>query len=71
VVLLEPERIDIQDLERKLDRGEPVFFIDTRSAHAWEESGLKIPGAVRLHYRDIEAHLDELPRDRTIVTYCT
>jgi rhodanese-related sulfurtransferase len=71
VVPLEPKRISIRELERKLDKGEPVFFLDTRSSHAWEESGVKIPGAVRLHYREIEAHLDELPHDRTIVTYCT
>ncbi len=68
---MEPVRIDIDALKRKLDRGEPVFIIDSRSTHAWEESDVVIPGSIRLHYQEIEGHLGELPRDRTIVTYCT
>lgn len=66
-----PTRISAVEVKRRLDRGEPVFFIDTRSLAAWEESDIKIPGARRIHYSELEAHLAELPRDRTIVTYCT
>jgi len=68
---MEPVRIDIDELKWKLDHGEPVFIIDTRSHESWEGSNLKIPGSVRLHYHYLEEHLDEVPRDRTIVTYCT
>jgi rhodanese-related sulfurtransferase len=68
---MEPVRIGIDELKWKLDHGEPVFIIDTRGPESWEGSNHKIPGAVRLHYEELEEHLDELPRDRTIVTYCT
>lgn len=68
---MEPPRIEIDELKQKLDRGEPVFIIDTRSHLAWDSSNVKIPGAVRLHYRDLETRLGEVPRDRTIVAYCT
>ena len=68
---MEPKRITIGELKQKLDQGEPVFIIDTRGPGAWESSDVKIKGAVRLHYHDLEARLDEVPRDRTIVTYCT
>ena len=68
---MEPPRIEIEELKRKLDRGEPVFIIDTRSHAAWSGSDEKIPGAVRLHYNYLEQRLDEVPRDRTIVAYCT
>jgi rhodanese-related sulfurtransferase len=71
VVFLEPVRIDIDELKWKIEHHEPIFIIDTRSPPAWEASPVKIPGARRRHYNDLEAHLDELPRDRTIVTYCT
>ena len=68
---MEPVRIDVNKLKWKLDHGEPVLIIDTRSPASWEGSNHQIPGAVRLHYHELEEHLDELPRDRTIVTYCT
>jgi len=68
---MEPARIAIDKLKRMLDHGDQVFIIDTRSHASWEGSDVKIPGAVRLHYHYLEEHLDELPRDRTIVTYCT
>ena len=54
-----------------MDRGEPIIFIDTRNPYAWSESGVKIPGALRIHFSELERRLDELPKDRLIVTYCT
>ncbi len=66
-----PTRISVTEVKRIMDRGEPVFFIDTRNPTAWGESGVKIKGAVRIHYKELESHLAELPHDRTIVTYCT
>jgi rhodanese-related sulfurtransferase len=68
---MEPPRIEIRKFKRMLDNGEPVFIIDTRSHAAWDASDVKIPGAVRLHYNYLESRLDEVPRDRPIVAYCT
>ena len=68
---MEISRISIEDLKSRLDLGEQIFIIDTRSRAAWSESGVKISGAVRIHFDDLEQHITEIPRDRTIVTYCT
>jgi len=69
--LTELARIDSAEVKRKMESGEPVLFIDTRNQQDWGKSDVKLPGALRIHYRDLEQHLDELPHDRLIVTYCT
>jgi len=68
---MEPLRISVDEVKKRLDRGEPILFIDTRSPGAWEDSNSKIPGALRIHYADLEQHLAELPHDQITVTYCT
>jgi rhodanese-related sulfurtransferase len=67
----EPVRISPAEVKERLDRGEPVFIIDTRNQHDWGAAGEKLPGARRIHYSELERHLGELPHDRLIVTYCT
>lgn len=69
--MVEPARIDVDEVKRRMDKGEPMIFIDTRNSHDWGESDVKLPGALRIHYKELEEHLDELPRDRLIITYCT
>jgi len=69
--LAETKRITVGEVKKRMDRGEPVFIIDTRSPGDWEESDAKLPGARRIHYQQLEEHLDEIPRDRLIVPYCT
>ena len=69
--LAELHRITVDEVKKKMDKGEPILFIDTRNSHDWSESDVKLPGALRIHFSELEEHLDELPRDRLIVTYCT
>ncbi|MFH0769487.1 MAG: rhodanese-like domain-containing protein [Chloroflexota bacterium] len=69
--MTEPKRITVNEVKRKMAEGEPILFIDTRNSHDWGESGVKLPGALRIHFSELEKHLSELPRDRRIVTYCT
>jgi rhodanese-related sulfurtransferase len=69
--MLETQRITIDEVKMRLDNGEPALFIDTRNPHDWGESDVKLPGALRIHFSELEQHLSELPRDRLIVTYCT
>lgn len=69
--LAEVKRITAAELKRQLDSGEPVVLIDTRNGHDWGESDVKLPGARRIHFSELERHLDELPRDGLIVAYCT
>jgi rhodanese-related sulfurtransferase len=54
-----------------MKRGEPFAFVDTRNPQAWAEAETILPGAVRVTADEAENHLQEIPRDRTVITYCT
>jgi rhodanese-related sulfurtransferase len=62
------KRISVDDVA---ERGEDVFFVDTRNPQAWAEAETRLPGAIRVPADQVEQHLADIPRDRTIVTYCT
>jgi rhodanese-related sulfurtransferase len=66
-----PKRITIDEVKKRMDQGEDILFIDTRNPHDWDESRVKIPGAMRLHISVLEYHLQQVPHGRTIVPYCT
>ena len=68
---MEVNRITIEEVKHRLDRGEKIFIIDTRSPAAWSSSDIKIKDAVRIHYNELGEHLSEIPEDRMIVSYCT
>ena len=67
---MEPMRISVQDAKRRFDAGE-VDLLDTRAAEAWQKSSVKIPGAIRVPPDDVLHYLDQVPRNRPIITYCT
>ena len=69
--MVEVKRITIDETKNRIDKGESVFFIDTRNPHDWGESDLKLPGARRIHFSELEQHLNELSSDGLIVPYCT
>jgi 3-mercaptopyruvate sulfurtransferase SseA len=46
-----------------------AVLIDVRAEPAYKDGHIK--GARLIPYADILAHVDELPRDKTIVTYCS
>ena len=64
-------KITVEDVRARLDRGEDIFFVDTRNPKAWGEAETKLPGAIRVPADQVEQHLADIPRDRTIVVYCT
>ena len=64
-------RITVEEVKKRMDEGESILFIDTRKSPDWNESDFKLPGALRIHYSELEQHLDELPHDRLIIPYCT
>jgi ABC-type oligopeptide transport system substrate-binding subunit len=64
-------RITVDELKEKLAKNAPVFIIDSRSQGSYDNSEIKIRGAVRIPADEIEARLKEIPRDREIVVYCT
>lgn len=54
-----------------MDKGEAITFVDTRNPQAWGQSDVKLPGAVRVPIDELDRHLGQIPRDRTVVAYCT
>lgn len=60
-------RVTIQELETLMKEGK-AFVVDVRSQDAYDAG--HIPGAKLIPSGEILNHLKELPRDKTIVTYC-
>jgi rhodanese-related sulfurtransferase len=68
---MEPTRVIVDEVKQRMDRGEQFAFVDTRNPKAWGEAETKLPGAIRVPADEVEKHLDKIPRDRTVITYCT
>lgn len=62
-------RITIDMVKEKMERGEPIFFIDVRNQSDWESTKTKVKGALRMRTGEEPQHLNEIPRDRLVVTY--
>jgi rhodanese-related sulfurtransferase len=71
MVNLEPQLISAEDAWRLVQEGANPVFIDTRNQKHWGQSDVKIPGALRIRREELAARLDEVPRDRPVITYCT
>lgn len=68
---MEVTRVTVDEVKERLDRGEQFTFLDTRNPKAWGQSSAKLPGAIRVPADEVSQHFKEIPRDRTIITYCT
>ena len=68
---MEATRITVDEAKERLARGEEFAFLDTRNPKAWAEADKKLPHAIRVPAEELAAHLNEIPRDRTVITYCT
>jgi rhodanese-related sulfurtransferase len=68
---MEATRITTDEMRERLDRGEQFTFVDTRNPTAWGESDKKLPNAIRVPADELAQHLNEIPKDRTVITYCT
>ena len=68
---MEATRITADEVKERLERGEQFTFVDTRNPTAWAESDQKLPNAVRVPGDEVTQHLHEIPKDRTVITYCT
>jgi rhodanese-related sulfurtransferase len=69
--LPEPTRVTVEEVMTRLGRGEPVVFLDTRSEQTWENSDMKIKGAIRVPPNDVDRFLERIPRTHSLVTYDT
>ncbi len=68
---MEPTRVTVDEVKERMDRGEKFTFLDTRNPKAWGEAETKLPSALRMPADEVEQHLDEIPRDRAGIAYCT
>ncbi len=68
---MEPHRISVEEASRRLDAGEDIVFLDTRSEEARGKSAVQIPGSRRVPPHDVDLYLSEVPCGGTLVTYCT
>ena len=68
---MEATRITTDEVKARLDRGEEFAFVDTRNPIAWGESDQKLPNAIRVTADQLDQHLNEIPKDRAVITYCT
>lgn len=65
------DRMEPEELKRKLDRGENVLVIDVRHALDFETDPAIIPGALRIPFEQVEEGRTDVPPDRETVVYCT
>jgi len=69
--LLKLARISVDELKRMIAAGEAPVIVDVRNRSAHLHDPRRIPGALRMTVDEIETRLNDLPRDREIVLYCT
>lgn len=64
-----PHYVAAKALAEGLDSGTvPILVVDSRAPEAYAFG--HIPGSINVPYYEPEKHLDELPKDKWIVTYC-
>ena len=63
-------RVDPDALAARLDDGDPPVVLDVRG-RSYLTSDRRIPGALRIHPRDLETELDRIPAGLPVVAYCT
>ena len=68
---MEATRITVDEVKQRMDRWEQFTFIDSRNPQAWAESDRKLPNAIRVPAKELEQHLNEIRKDRAVITYCT
>jgi membrane protein DedA with SNARE-associated domain/rhodanese-related sulfurtransferase len=64
-------RMEPEELKRQLDAGEQVFIVDLRHPLELLPDPFTLPGAQHFSPEALAARIQEIPRDRDIVLYCT
>ena len=68
---MEATRVTVDEIKERMDRGEQFTFVDTRNPTAWSEAKTKLPGAIRVAADEVDSVIDDIPHDKTVITYCT
>jgi hypothetical protein len=67
----EAPRMTVAELLARFEKHAPVVIVDSRSESSWEGSDKQIKGSIRIPIDQIEARMNELPKDKEIVIYCS
>ncbi len=65
--MTEPTRIRVNDVRRRLQRGEPLLLV---CAYPEDEKFRQAPLEGAIPFREFDSRKPSLPRDTTIVFYC-
>jgi len=69
--VLRMARINVDELNGMMGAGRTPLIVDVRSPTALSLDPRRIPGALCVPLHEVKEHLQDLPRDREIVAYCT
>jgi hypothetical protein len=64
-------RVTVEQVQQWTDDGTPLVLIDSRSDGSWRAAATKASGAIRVPPHAVADRLESIPRDGTIVVYCT
>jgi rhodanese-related sulfurtransferase len=64
-------RVQVQELEQRLDSGEQLMILDVRSHGYYDAGTQRIRGSVRFEPNNFDTALKLLPKDKLIFLYCT
>jgi len=68
--MLPPLPVTADAVKQRMDSGERVIFLDTRSPDEWDAAHQQLAGAHRFRPSEVENHLRLVPQGYPIVTYC-
>lgn len=63
-------RIEASEAKAMVDAGE-AMILDVVASHVWPSMSRRIPGSIRIPPEEVRERFGELPRDKTIIPYCT
>lgn len=64
-------RITKEDVISRMNSGEEIAFIDVRNPGPWERTARKIKGAIRIALTELDRRIEDIPKNKPVVTYCT
>ncbi|MFI4891118.1 MAG: rhodanese-like domain-containing protein [Steroidobacterales bacterium] len=69
--MLRMARITVGELRELMDSGAAPLIVDVRSPTAAALESQRIPGALHVPLDQVGKHVQDLPRDRDVILYCT
>jgi len=64
-------RIDLAEVQRKIEAGENVLLVDARNPVEWGGASTKAKGAVRVGVGEVAEKINKIPQGALIAAYCT